>query len=900
MVLAVLVALAIVVASVQGRSRPVPAIPPIPRRQELVLLLGIVLLAAALRTLFATSEQQPRWFFPESGVADAATLLVKGGLWNRWKVVLSTTQANWPQESAVMVPLNVLAVAALGASLELPQYVGSLCGVLAVVLAWLLGRAVVSPAFGLAFAGMVAVSPLQITWARLGGLQIAAVPHTLLVLWLAHRAGSRRSIALALLAGVVAWTSVYHYYAARVAIPVSLLAMAAGMYGAGCTRRWWLMLPLCLGAGFAVTGDLVAGMPAVTSLWPRYAGYVGNRSEHTSGDLLRSVSDNLHRQLVPALRTYFWNGRAEDLNALWRRPTTGPGTALDAGIAHGGLCLLPLALLGLVGLARLRALRAWYLWLGLALAGLALPVLSTSTARRFLIFDLAWCALAAHGAIALARMRPLVEVSPGARRAVFAGVVLALAAWSGGGLALLCAALPPAHGTRIPFGESGFADGVTCLGCASDGRRWRHEMAGGSLVVLVDSDELRENPTAPGGLRLYGKLAAFGAGRPERFIDLYSALRNVDRETAAPSVLQLYDSNVESPLAYLDTQIRTSDAETIVWELRHPTRWELALAIRLLAAGGTPVVLVEPPLGSAAERPAAGTVPPLQIRMPRSKWPEARKVLEQFMRLDPEPGCATLAKRGSSDQDNPTLSVLGSLPEQGRPPLWIVGSYDFVSVGTSKFTVHEPVAMGLETPDGVAPIVRLLDRHGGEMRIGNRVPAARTQVPALPSSIEHACAAFAHDTWWVVDALNGRLSAAPAPPWPLPEGAWTGIAASGDLLYLASAEQEIQVLDTSSGRIVRRFPAVVAPGWGVRLGDCSPIAVGNGWVATLSPQAARLTIQDETGKLLVREDLTKLLALGTTGTSALAAKGDYLAVAHLNRVDALEVQLKPGCREHES
>ena len=49
----------------------------------------------------------------------------------------------------------------------------------------------------------------------------------------------------------------------------------------------------------------------------------------------------------------------------------------------------------------------------------------------------------------------------------------------------------------------------------------------------------------------------------------------------------------------------------------------------------------------------------------------------------------------------------------------------------------------------------------------------------------------------------------------------------------------------------------------------------------------------------MREDLTKLLELGTTGTSPLAATGDYLAVAHSNQVDTLEVQLKPGCPEHE-
>src|SRR5262245_5152466 len=819
-VLGALAALTIVVASIRGRGRPVPAIPPIPRRQELILLLGIVVLAALLRTLFATSEHQPRWFFPESGVADAAALLMKGGVWTRWKGTLSSTQANWPGESAVMVPVNALAVATLGPSLEPPQYAGSLCGVVAVVLAWLLGRAVVSPAFGLTFAGLVAVSPLQITWARLGGLQIAAVPQTLLVLWLAYRAGTRRSIALAFLAGAVAWMSIYHYYAGRVAIPLSVLAMVAGMRAAGCTRWRWLALSLCLGAGFAITGALIAGLPALTSLWPRYGGYVGNRSEGTSGELLQSVDDNLRRQLVPALRAYFWTGRADDPNTLWERPATGLGTVLDPGLTHGGLCLLPVTILGLVGLARLKRLNAWYLWIALALSGLALPVLSTSTARRFLIFDLAWCALAAHGLIALARMRPLVEASPRARRTLFAGALLALATWSGGGLALLCAALPPAHGTRIPFGESGFGDGLTCLGCAHDGRRWGHEIAAGSLVVLVDSDERRENPTSPAGLRVYGRLAALSAGEPERFIDLYSALRNVDRETTIPGTLQLYPSDVESPLTYLDAQIRKGDAGTIVWEFRHPTRWQLALANRLQAAGGTPVSLAEPPLGVPGGRPAEKGVPSLQIRKPRSRWPEARQALEQFLSLDAEPGCAALVRRGLSDQDNHVLSVLGSLPRQGAPPLWIVGSYNFVSVGTNKITVPEPVAMGVETREGSTPVVRLLDRHGGEMRSGDRVPAARTQVPALPSSIEHACAAFARDTWWVVDALNGRLSAAPAPPWPLPDGAWTGIAASGDLLYLGSADQEIQVLDTGSGKVVRRFPAAVAPGWGLRLGDC--------------------------------------------------------------------------------
>src|SRR5262245_39367392 len=493
-------------------------------------------------------------------------------------------------------------------------------------------------------------------------------------------------------------------------------------------------------------------------------------------------------------------------------------------------------------------------------------------------------------------MRPLVEAPPGARRTLFAGGILALAVWSGGGLGLLSASLPPAHGTRIPFGESGFGDGLTCLGCARDGQRWRGEIAEGSSVILIDSDGGRENPTAPGGLRLYGTLAAYAAGKPERFIDLYSALRNVDRETMPPNVLQLYPNDTKSPLTYLDAQIRNGDAETIVWEFRTPTSWELALANRLLRAGGTLAAVVAPPLGMAVERRPQGS-PPFQVRTTRARWPETRQALEQFLSLDPEHGCAILAKKGSGDQDNDALSVLGAEPATAAAPRWIVGSWDFVSLGTRKLTVQEPVALGIETQDGSAPVMRLLDRYGGETRIVNGTAALRTPVPALPARIGHACAAFARGTWWVVDGLGGRLSAVPAPPWPLPQGGWTGIAASGDLLFLASGEQEIQVLDTGSGAIVRRFPAVVPPPWGLRLGDCSPIAVGNGWVATLSPQAARLTIQDLAGKLLVREDLTKLLPSGTTGAYAPAAQGDYLAVGHLNHVDALEVRRMPGCGE---
>src|SRR5262249_60989660 len=90
--------------------------------------------------------------------------------------------------------------AILGPSLHLPAEIGAFWGVLAVLLAWGLGRSVRSPVFGLIFAALVAASPLQIRWSRLDGVHIGAPAHVLLVLLLGVLAGKRRSFLLAPLA----------------------------------------------------------------------------------------------------------------------------------------------------------------------------------------------------------------------------------------------------------------------------------------------------------------------------------------------------------------------------------------------------------------------------------------------------------------------------------------------------------------------------------------------------------------------------------------------------------------------------------------------------------------------------------------------------------------------------
>src|SRR5262249_55543806 len=129
----------------------------------------------------------------------------------------------------ILLPIMAGLQSWLGPRFGLPVLSGALVGTTSVLLAWALGRRMRSQAFGLVFAAFVAFSPMQLTWARIGPYYIGAIPQGLAAMLVGHCAGARSSLWLAALAGVVAWTSVYEYYAARVAIPLGAAAMLAAM-----------------------------------------------------------------------------------------------------------------------------------------------------------------------------------------------------------------------------------------------------------------------------------------------------------------------------------------------------------------------------------------------------------------------------------------------------------------------------------------------------------------------------------------------------------------------------------------------------------------------------------------------------------------------------------------------
>ena len=379
------------------RARRLPAAPLGGVRER--VLLALVLTGGVLtRVLWWRSGLTVPYWFSQTTPLYVAKALGQGGLWAQWIQLLTMYQVSWTHESATVAPVAVLFQLAFGPSFHLPVLVGAFYGVAAVLLAWALGRAAHSPTFGLLFASLVAVSPLQIVWSRHGGFYIAGVTHVLLVMLVSYVAGKRRSALLAMFGAVCVWATFYNYFAARAAIPLGLAALVGGMQRARASLGEAARV---LGASFATLAlvYLWARPPGIMAIvWPVYTDYAGNRGERSLADLISKNAGPVAVELPRTLARYLLRERAG-----WETPSIW----FHWQAQSGGLCLAPVALLGLVGLAvALWQIKREWLWLLLAGLGLAIPALGLSSARRILVLDLGWCALAAHGLRAALHSRP--------------------------------------------------------------------------------------------------------------------------------------------------------------------------------------------------------------------------------------------------------------------------------------------------------------------------------------------------------------------------------------------------------------------------------------------------------------------------------------------------------------
>jgi hypothetical protein len=877
-VAAILLVLAVRRLATGAPATATPLDAPIARRTELVLLAIVVTVALGVRVVGWDAAWTPAFWF-----AQVSTLYVDfwtrvGVLWTHWLEQLKSTTVLGPHDAALVLPVLAGLQALVGPRFGLPVLCGAIFGTLSVVLAWALGRRMRSAAFGLVFAALLACSPLELTWARLSGFIVAAPTHVLLGLLVGFQCGRRSSVVLALVAGLVAWTSVYHYYPARVSIVLVPLAIVAGGLAARRTGRAvalaFLATATCAGLGW-----LALDATSVRALWPSYGGYAGNQGEQTLGEFVTRNFASIWAELGHAIARYF----------VERRVGWSDSSAFVAGMAQGGLTPAPIALLGMVGLvAAVRRFREQWLWFAVAAAGLALPAISVMSARRILVFDVAWCAFAAHGCLAVVDWLG-ARLARATRAWVAAGVVGLTGAWSVATVFLLSAVLPAGFAQQIPFAEAGFGDGIACRRCLDAAKQWARDIRDGAFVVLFDNDIFRENRTSPGGLPSYGKIAALVAGRPAAFVEGYALMAGYDPEPPGPAML--FDGNTTfSFVDYLAGALDRAQPSRIIWQFERPTSWERWLAGRLAAAGGK----------REQFRTPLSPLPGIRVTTPWARRDDALEVLRALAPGDDvrSRGCFSLLERQSLAAGTPVWA-LAALPTSDRPPDWVAATLDKQRYRDLAVETPQPLAASIQRGPLGAETMRFFVDDGREIAFD--VPSLhRTELPPPGRGpFQLNCEARAAGHWWVVDPATGAVSGRHPAVGAVARGQWIGITTDdAHRLVLASGDQQIVVWDPATRTEVARFPARIGPSVRIRTDECTPIAAGADWIATADLATTIVSLYDRTGRDLGRRHLGYVTP-SRSPISAIAGAGQWLGVAFGATVRTYDVRIAPDCVPHD-
>ncbi len=839
-------------------------------RQEIVFLSGILAFAILLRTIgWNQAWNSPHWF-------SQAMPLVVADLWEGstfgeyWVSLLTRYAFSVPYQSAVMLPVAALFQKVLGPSIHLPVLVGAFWSVLGIVAAWGLGRLTHSKTFGLLFAAAITVTPLNLVWSRTGGIVIGGPTHVLLVLWVSYAAGFYRSKKLAVLSGILIWLTAYQYMAARVAFPLGFLALLAGWLRSRTEfRQGCQMLLVVLGTLGAIY--ILSGTPEIRSVvYPSYGGYTGNRGEKTLVELFEKNWPPISIQFERSVDNYFFRDRA----VLWDSDDP-----LQWGMRYGGLTLAPFVALGAIGVfvCGFRWKRR-FLWFFLAAAGFALPCLSIATARRFIIFDVAWCALVAFGVVFVLGRRSFGIIDLSWIKGGLAVLTVGIGLWSFASIVLLNATLTEGVQQPIPYGEAGFADGITCLRCLKAGYAWQKNISHDEFIVLFDSDLERENRTAPGGLPLYGKLAALAAGKPHHFLSFYAVMKNYDSDP--PNIGHLYDINANKFSPYLSRRIEQARPKMIRWHFEFPTQWERWLISQLQLAGG------EVQFFSTALSPNPG----VQVL---TRWENRREVFAVFEKLEQDPLLPAGSQCVYSTQKTPlhqrfTLALTGTPPAvPSQTPDWVLGSWGEAFYQGKVFDKGKlaDIELVLSPTDSSLGLYLLRRRDWHE---------AKTD--ALPAMIGLDCGVNWEGHWWVVNALSGTITTThPQGNW-LPQKGWVGAALDQQgNLFLASARQALYHFDMKQRKLISQFPARVPPSNRVFAGECTPVLMGNDWVATADPNSGQMNMYGLEGSPIAYPNFKRLAGLGDIDVFGIGNAGNYLGIGLGESALSVKMEIRENC-----
>ena len=403
----------------------------------------------------------------------------------------------------------------------------------------------------------------------------------------------------------------------------------------------------------------------------------------------------------------------------------------------------------------------------------------------------------------------------------------------------------------MPFAESGFGDGLTCLSCGQSARVWRHEIEDGNLVVLFDTDIDRENRTSPGGLWAYGKLAALSAGHTDRFLDFYALLTNFDVEPprAGPIMLQPPE-DVTSAIA---ERIESATPRAIVWWFSQPNAWERTLVDALVAAGS---ISADPGLPSTAlrDRPSALGAHAVRVETPWERRADALRALRTLLVAEPVRPCVRLEVVTGRDYEQPLAITPLQLGDQ--PPDWVIAGWHEVRVGTASMPVVE--AIGLDTSHGASGelVIHVVDFWG---TVSTWVGAERqTEGRVAPRLVPvgRSCAVRQRGEWWIADPVAGTLAPA-GRSVDVPLAGVVGVAPHWGDLLVATADQRLHVVDPERGEVRRSFAATIVPSRRTHYGECAMLATGDGWIASLDQMRGLLSVYDETGRPLGRLPLAQ-------------------------------------------
>ncbi|HLY36575.1 MAG TPA: hypothetical protein VKU61_00975 [Candidatus Binatia bacterium] len=821
---------------------------------EAALLLVVLAGAVVLRTAWWDRGLPGTIFGGEIGTARAALAVQRGGLLGRWwSLVRQLNGGGWWYDSPVVEPVIVAFQSVFPPQVHGIVRVGAAFGTAGVLLAWLVGRLLHGPRFGLAFAAFVAVSPLQVVWSRLGYRAMAVAPHVLLTLALAAVAARRRSIVLAGVVGVVAYATVYNHEVARAAMPLAIVAIWCASRTLVRRNLWFVTLSLGVALVIVTLAERLPETGGMSDmLWPTYHGAAGNQGERTLREFVEKNYARVKTETSRSLADYF----------LINRDTPPAPAAWGWGIAHGGLTFLPVTALGVLGLIRtLRAPAQYLVWFAMLVVGLALPAMACTVARRLLVFDLGWCAFAAAGMLALADTAVLGRVPRRARGILAGALVAAIGCWTMAAIVGLAPPLDDGPPAPVAYGSGWFAcpdfsrlsDVTTCRRCLEVAKGWEADIRDEKLIILVDSDMNRETPTSPGGLPLYGFLAAARNGTPERFQELYPILLNVNHVPESHA----YYARPGDYAAYVADLLHRAPHRSIVWHAERPTAWDRWLARRL---GGTTATFATP----------LSAVGGFRVETPASA---DDSVIELLTSLETRSACVkanVVAEDRLPFQAN-TLAV-AEIVTTSAPAAWFALSWN--EAWSPDGVWHLPGIRNLVGRDGEVGTLRS-DGWGERFAWPARALVRTDRLTEL-LPVGRGCATFAGSDWWVVDPERGMLHSRASHDW-LPPGDWIGLASDRRAeLILAGADQRLVVADVAAGAVRADFPAIVTPSRVEEFGECTQIVRGRDWIGVYRAPANAVDFYALDGRRIGTLDLG---AHGFAFVRAVGAVDDFLAVS---------------------